>query len=1023
MEKVQEGSETIKIVSYHDGLARSVADMWTKSKDSWGGTVKTEEQVLEQQQSSDNLDTFLAIIGEEVVGYCGFSVYKEDVGALYVPLLNVRPDFHGRKIGKKLLLHALTKAIDQKWPRLDLYTWAGNLKAVPLYKRCGFFWEDNDQYTHLMNFIPTVRNDELIKHYLKNMDWYADLKRNLEIKPDGEIVQGFTHYEYLWQKDQESVIVKFEKTGRGISYIETKDFQIELMMGHHECIEEIEQQVFLKIKNKTSNPVSLQALADNHGRIKCSFAKTIEVKANEASTVSASFVVKEGEVPAEGKTFPTLKVDLSINGLETSLQLGVFPKPPISIETKEIEAILVKGMNTYLDLELKNNLDKDISARLTIPMNKHLLFEGDKYSFTLAKTEKKWIRIPVKIKNCGAFKERVTCEIIENDSHILSVEKEITLGLKGIGERFVVENEKNWKVVNGPHQLSISKTDQTTEIEGTDFTLFAPAIGKPYSNELSKQKPYQVSEEIVNSSIAFKMFYKSSDFPGIDIILTNELFAEGYIKRWVTLFNNGLGQRELSLQETFYDSWQQLYLPLKGEVVSFNELNTVIPSEVASKDITGNWYFSTQNSSPFGVAWDKQSKIKMDSWKMHIESTTILNPNESFDFPPICMNLGAYRKWQDWESAAEGIIGESKRTVIKEMMVEFNDGNPILEKSKPATARIRTFRNQPLIGNTTFTINEEGIHSVQINTNESEEYQVTNQNTIPFGLNKINTSISLPTKKMEMEELFFVPSEEKITKDIFEEEGLTVYRVSNGVITFKASPTYYPGVYSIEANEKQWLEHSFPKPIAKSWWNPWCGGIKNGPPDLNMFSLLKEQTVCTFTTVKDKHNNVWSGLKLETSINQHLKWKGLKYVQYYVTMPGLPLLITFVEIINHAGYRMAEEKWHTNLFMTCNDKEKCILHIKDDKVKNKQYFVADEEQEVLVKDNFYLALDESKLYYIASESAMDTEFYSNKEAIQLISFDRTKRIENRLYTEPNYLLFAKEEISPALLKQVRRITF
>ncbi|HEO8421243.1 GNAT family N-acetyltransferase [Niallia sp. FSL W8-0635] len=1023
MEKVQEGSQTIKIVSYHDGLAQRVADMWTKSKDSWGGSVKTEEQVLEQQQSSDNLDTFLAVLGEEVVGYCGFSVYKEDVGALYVPLLNVRPDFHGKKVGKKLLLHALTKAIDQKWPRLDLYTWAGNLKAVPLYKRCGFFWEDNDQYTHLMNFIPTVRNNELINHYLKDMDWYEDLKRNLEIKPDGEIVQGFTHYEYIWQKEKERVIVKFEKNGRGISYIETKDFQLELVMENHECIEEMEQQVYLKIKNKMTKPVSMQALADNHGRIRCSFSKSIAVMGKEELTVPFPFVVKEGEEPVEGKTFPAIKVDLSINGLETSLQLGILPKLPISIETKEIDSILVKGMNTYLDLELENNLEKDISASLTIPLNNYLLFEGDKYSFTLAEKEKKWLRIPVKVKECGCFKETITCEIFENDCNLLSMEKEMTLGLKGIGQRFVVENEKNWKMFNGPHQLSISKTDQETEIKGTDFTIFAPSIGKPYSNELSKLKPYKVSEEKVDSSIAFKMFYRSSDFPGIDIVLTNALFAEGYVKRWVTLINNRLGEQELSLQETFYDSWQQLYLPLKGEVVLFNELSTVSPSELASKDISGNWYFSSQSVSPFGVAWDKKSKIKMDSWKMHIESTTILKPNESFDFPPICINLGAYRKWQDWELAAEGIIEEGKRAVVNDIMVEFNNGNPILEKATPSTTRIRTFRNQPLIGGATFTINEKDVQSFQINTDELDVYQVNNQNRFKFGLNKINTSVNLPTKKVEIEELFFVPSDENITTDMLEEDGLTVYRVSNGVVTFKASPSYYPGIYSIEVNEKQWLEHSFPKPIAKSWWNPWCGGIKNGPPDLNMFSLLKEQTVCNFTTIKDKYKNAWTGLKLETTISHHQKWKGLKYVQYYVTMPGVPLLITFVEIIDHAGYRMAEENWHTNLFMTCNDKDKCVLHMKDDKVKNKQYFVADEEQEVNVKDNFYLSLREDKLYYIASESASDTEFYSNKEAIQLISFDKANRIENRLYKEPNYLLFTNEEISLALLNQVRRIVF
>ncbi|MEK4872128.1 MULTISPECIES: GNAT family N-acetyltransferase [unclassified Niallia] len=1023
MEKVQEDSQTIKIVSYHDGLARNVADMWMKSKDSWGGTGKTEEQVRDQQQSSDNLDTFLAVLGEEVVGYCGLSVYKEDVGALYVPLLNVRPDLHGKKVGKKLLLHALNVAIEQKWPRLDLYTWAGNLKAVPLYKRCGFFWEDNDKYTHLMNFIPTVRNDDLLNHYLKEMDWYADLQRNLDIKPDGVLENGFTHYEYIWQKEQESVIVKFEKTGRGISSIETKDFQIELTMKNHECIEEIEHQVYLKIKNKTTNLVSLQALAENHGRIQCSFSKTIEVKANEELSFPASFVIAEGVEPVEGKTFPVLKVALSINGMKTSLQVGVLPKSPLSIETKEIEAILAKGMNTYLDLEVKNNLDKDITGRLTIPTNEHLHFTGDKFTFTLAKKEKKWIRIPVRVKNCGSFKERFTCEIFEVEQEVLTIEKEISIGLKGIGEQFIVENDKNWKVYNGPHQFSINKVDQTTEIVDTDFAIFAPSIGKPFSNELSKQKPYQVSTAKTGNSIALKLFFKSSDYPGMDIILTNQLFAEGFIKRWVTVTNNSLVKKEVSLQETFYDSWQNLYFPINGRVVFFNEWNTVLPFELNSKDITGNWYFSSKGSIPFGVAWDKDAHIKMDNWKMHIESTRELRMNESFDFSPICLNIGAYRKWQQWELASEGMMRERESTVVQETVVEFNEGNLILNKHNDLKVKVKTFRNQPLNGDMAITINEKQEDPFPINSEESEIYQIMPQNAVQTGINKIQTTISLPTKEIDTDGLFFVPSERDITTESLEEEGLTVYRVSNGIVSFKASPDYYPGVYSLEVNGKQWLDHSFPKPIAKSWWNPWGGGIKNGPPDLNAFSLLKEVTTCEFTSLKDIHQNEWSGLKLVTTIQHHHKWKGLKYVQYFVTMQGLPLLITFVEIIDDAGNRMAEENWHTNLFITCNEQEKSVLHIKDDKVRNKQFMVADEEQEVNIKDHYYLSLGAEKLYYIASDQSRDIEFYSNKDAIQLISFAKCKRTNNRLLTEPNYLLFTKEEISPSLVDQVRRIGF
>ncbi|MFD0960511.1 hypothetical protein [Paenibacillus chungangensis] len=57
------------------------------------------------------------------------------------------------------------------WPRLDLFTWAGNTKAVPLYKKCGFFWEKKDDSVHLMNFIPTVLQTEALLPSLERLDW------------------------------------------------------------------------------------------------------------------------------------------------------------------------------------------------------------------------------------------------------------------------------------------------------------------------------------------------------------------------------------------------------------------------------------------------------------------------------------------------------------------------------------------------------------------------------------------------------------------------------------------------------------------------------------------------------------------------------------------------------------------------------------------------------------------------------------------------------------------------------------
>lgn len=93
--------------------------------------------------------------------------YTNDPGTWYIGLLNVKPDFYGKKLGKKLILTAQQYAVDMGIERVDLHTWAGNLKAVPLYKKCGYFWEDRDNSTHLINLIPKVLKLNFSKNILK----------------------------------------------------------------------------------------------------------------------------------------------------------------------------------------------------------------------------------------------------------------------------------------------------------------------------------------------------------------------------------------------------------------------------------------------------------------------------------------------------------------------------------------------------------------------------------------------------------------------------------------------------------------------------------------------------------------------------------------------------------------------------------------------------------------------------------------------------------------------------------------
>ena len=123
--------DTIQIVEYDPSYAQAIADMWNCSQESWGGgnRVRSAENVAQDMENAGNLRVFLAIQGNEVIGFCSFSHYKMDEGALYVPLLNVRPDYHGRKVGKLLILKAVQTTVEMGWPRLDLFTWGGKYES------------------------------------------------------------------------------------------------------------------------------------------------------------------------------------------------------------------------------------------------------------------------------------------------------------------------------------------------------------------------------------------------------------------------------------------------------------------------------------------------------------------------------------------------------------------------------------------------------------------------------------------------------------------------------------------------------------------------------------------------------------------------------------------------------------------------------------------------------------------------------------------------------------------------------
>lgn len=104
-----------KIGDLHD--AELLAEMWNASDAGWPwgwtlGVPETAERIMERTQKINRLAIFVVEVNGKIVGYGDMSQIRGRNDAVSLDLLNVRPDFHGKGLGKALVLKIIERAIE-----------------------------------------------------------------------------------------------------------------------------------------------------------------------------------------------------------------------------------------------------------------------------------------------------------------------------------------------------------------------------------------------------------------------------------------------------------------------------------------------------------------------------------------------------------------------------------------------------------------------------------------------------------------------------------------------------------------------------------------------------------------------------------------------------------------------------------------------------------------------------------------------------------------------------------------------
>ena len=913
---------TFRIVEYSPDRAASLADMWNRSAVNWGGgsTVHTKESILAEHVGSINLTEFLAVDAQnEVIGFCSFSRYAQDRGALYIPLLNVRPDWHGRKVGKSLVLSAVKRTVELGWPRLDLYTWPGNTKAVPTYKKCGFFWERRDDTTHLMNFIPTVLNAKWLEPFFQTADWYADAIRDIRVEPDGQEENGFHLYEYAWQHGDNMARAGFERTGRGLCMVETDTFRVSMSLDAHQVVANRSAPVRIHVRNKGGTPmqVTLRGLADGAVRTEAAAQAWVET----AATLEGRFVPDLLPRPQNRmQTHPRVTVEVTIDGVSATLQMGVEIRPPAIFKVQAAHVPALPGMRREGVLDIENCFKEPVSFLFTFPETAVLNPVERACHISLGAGEKRSFPFPHHILSNGFWDVSVPVEATLSSGETHRFEAPLRMVVNGWRGRFFGETDEHWLMANGPFLWHLQKDGGGGTISSHGYdestTRFeCPSLGRPYSNEFKTLPAERVTHQLEEDCVVQRASFVSGDFPGLTVVATTRLWAHGELERTLSVRNDTDAPllRPAHLAENVWHDLRLAVLPYDGTYLEISDETEQDYDLYDAARLTENWIFTRGEQFTRGLCWSTAQKPAFHHGLVFEHEVGLLEAGATREASPLRMACGFFSQWQDFRQYAHPQPTPVRLASQRMLCGLVNGGNPFLHPATqaaeplPCPVRIEQHANIRLDG--TVEVSLDGANTLITRQAADEESTVLLQVPIPARPSPacLDIRIRNTDNTLTLQRCVIPTGDTALSRTTTVEEGHTVLHVGNGPLRIGLSQDFSHALMSFQVNGREWLDTSFPTPGPRSWWGSWPGGISVIPWEVQHATAHAAICSAEFATLTDTLGNRWEGLSATLTIGRHPRLEGLTLTTWYLMLPEAPVLAIVTRVRNGTGRWLNDE--------------------------------------------------------------------------------------------------------------------
>jgi ribosomal protein S18 acetylase RimI-like enzyme len=915
---------------WRPGDAAGLARLWNESAPGWpGGLRGAHEQTPEEAQRSlkeqDLLAAFVAEADDRIVAYCDLNAQRGDRQA-HIPRLNAHPVYHGRGFGKAVLLSCVEKAIDLGFDQVHLGTWAGNLKAVPLYKKAGFMWVPETQ-AWMLNFVPFALRHPLARPFFERHNWYDTQVRDLALLEDAYRHGEVRAFEYVWRADGDLLRMVFDRHSWGLLEIETNELRVGCYLPGEKVIADLPQAIRWEIESKRGRDLQAVVVCRPDPGIACDFQGSFTVRGREVR--SAEFVVAPDIRDKEKAPFAhIIRSAVLLDGEPVELAAGMDLRQPAAVEVERDFVSLRPRQQQQVLLRVRSNLEQPAQVRVAASSPGGARMKRQAASLQMQPHSRK--QVPVLLTPEGAGQVDITARVSLRVGRrtIRAKDARVALRARGPGDlvgsadedRAILESDSLRVILDRGGRLRVFDRMRDGEKAGpiSLIRLSPPALGPPFVwQEFFTGRRLDAAIERPAGAVTAVVRCESVQRPGVLLERRITLTHRPVVEIRDAVINTTAETRDLAVLRQAWAGERQQYagLPAPGGI-------SEAPNEGAGlglyhlraggedADWPEGWSCVwDEHGYAVGLIWEQASRVEQQGWRVQ-QSLGRLRPGARAEAPALHVFVGpggaqAVRSWWQTLHGGKADTFGAREPTASTPALEFGlEPSPTI--ITPEGAQVRAFARsagrRKLSGRLRLAM-PPGAHADQriIAFDDLDQAHPVASMIGVKPASRARPGVAAARAELRLEEvtyrrelpLILLPKQPPVIEERGQ-DGVLALRAAP--MTLRVDPAFCGCAVSLTWQGRELLHSGYPDAGPFMYWNPWFGGIWPQLGDLGGL-LHHEKFRARFISRRGRSGATWRGIGVSCS-PKHERGRNVRLTLEYMLLPGLPVLALGVACAN-----------------------------------------------------------------------------------------------------------------------------